>query len=190
MAALATDPRAAPVMRPSRRERLVEHLEAVTAFVRKRVGDGELAADIVQDAFLRALAKADDLRDDERLPAWFGRILRNTMVDALARRGRTRHRRSDLPAEELVAPEPDLRAVCACLRRVIDGLPAAQASVLRAVDLGRESAARVAARLGITTGNLKVRRHRARARLKAELLATCRVCAEHGCVDCDCAERE
>lgn len=51
---------------------------------------------------------------------------------------------------------------------------------------GDESPAAVAADLGITRNNLKVRRHRARKQLRARLEDLCRLCAHHGCLDCTC----
>ena len=46
--------------------------------------------------------------------------------------------------------------------------------------------ARLAAQLGITRNNLKVRRHRARRALRQRLEEFCRSCAVHGYPDCPC----
>ena len=43
-----------------------------------------------------------------------------------------------------------------------------------------------AARHGISLDNVKVRRHRARKALRERLVDTCRLCADHGCLDCTC----
>ncbi|MCC6669501.1 MAG: RNA polymerase sigma factor [Planctomycetes bacterium] len=172
-----------------RSERLLENLTAFVAFARRRVGDPELAADAVQEALLKALAHADSVRDEERLVAWFYRILRNTLADLIERRGRERVRSApDVPEDDLAAPAETLAAVCACLGTAIDALPGAQAELLRAVDLGGEETAAAARRLGITPNNLKVRRHRARQALHKSLLQTCKVCATHGCIECECGK--
>ena len=48
----------------------------------------------------------------------------------------------------------------------------------------------VAASLGITKSNLNVRIHRARQQLKQRLEENCRVCAKHGCLDCQCGMQQ
>ena len=67
--------------------RLLARLDEFTAFARKRLGDADLAAEAVQESFLKALGHADQLDDDERVVAWFYRILRNVIVDLQRRRG-------------------------------------------------------------------------------------------------------
>jgi RNA polymerase sigma-70 factor (ECF subfamily) len=168
-----------------RSSRLLARLDEFTAFVRRRVGDHELAADVVQDALAKALAAADDLRDDGRLEAWFYRILRTTIADALERIA-TARRRAAGDAGEPVAEAEERAVVCACLDAAISALKPEHAEVLRRVDLGGEDAEAVAGALAISAGNLKVRRHRAREALRARLIAACRTCGTHGCRDCDC----
>ena len=168
-----------------RSARLLSRLDEFTAFVRRRVGDPDLAADVVQDALAKALAAADDLRDDERLEAWFYRILRTTIADALERRA-TARRRGAGELTEPVAESAERAVVCACLDAAVDTLKPEYAEVLRRVDLGGEEPEAVASALGITAVNLKVRRHRARETLRERLVAACRTCGTHGCRDCDC----
>lgn len=169
---------------------LLLHLDQFKAFVERRLADPSVAADVVQTALAKALAHQAQLQDEPRLLAWFWRILRNTVAEV--------HRRRQLEARTLTAlPEQveDLTAaaraeVCACLAAAVATLPAPQQEVLRAVDLDGGTTAAVAARLGITANNLTVRRHRARQGLLAALQATCRLCAAHGCLDCDCSPAE
>src|SRR6188474_278393 len=52
--------------------------------------------DAVQEAFVRALAHADDLRDESALAGWLGNIARNVAIDWRRRAGRERERRVDL----------------------------------------------------------------------------------------------
>ncbi|MGE3172787.1 MAG: sigma factor-like helix-turn-helix DNA-binding protein [Planctomycetota bacterium] len=166
---------------------LLANLAAFRAFVARRLDARDGAADdVVQQALARALVAADQLRDDDRLLPWFWRILRNTVEEVRRRRATAARVIAPLPAELDALPAPEVAAVCACLGRALDGLPDAQAAALRAVDLDGEAPAAAAARLGVTENALNVRRHRGRQALHAALLRTCRLCAEHGCLDCDC----
>ncbi|MBL4850343.1 MAG: sigma-70 family RNA polymerase sigma factor [Planctomycetes bacterium] len=174
-------------------ERLQEHLAALTAFARRRLGDPELAADVVQESLLKAVTKIDQLQDEDSLLPWLYRILRRTTVDALRAKGAERERIARLEAElaETSWEDPALHAeVCGCFRALLPLLKPEHAEVLVAIDLEGESPPDVAARLGITTNNLKVRRHRARKQLRQRLEETCRVCAAHGCLDCSCKETQ
>lgn len=169
---------------------LLLHLEAFVAFVQKRVRDPELAADVVQTALAKALSRQDQLQDEPRLLAWFWRILRNTVAEVHRRRATAARGLGELPVGVDDLPAAAVQAVCACLAGAVATLPHAQAEVLQAVDLDQGDPAAVAARLGITTNNLNVRRHRARQALLGALQATCRLCAAHGCLDCDCGAPE
>lgn len=163
--------------------RLLERLDEFRAFARKRLGDPELAADAVQESFRRALAKIDQLDDDERLVAWFFRILRNVIADLASRRT------TSALADDLAAPAEEHAAACRCVARLIDDLPGDFAQALRSVELEGKSMDEAAADAGISVANLKVRRFRARAQLRDLVDQTCRMCARHGCLDCTCAPR-
>jgi len=166
---------------------LLQHLDAFVRFARQQVRDHDLAADVVQEALTRALQHETQLRDEERVVAWFYRILRNTITDLRRRQARAQRRTEDeLPAADVALPPEEHRELCACLGKLVETLRPEHRDLLRAVDLGDEEPAAAAARLSITTNNLNVRRHRARKALEEQLRATCRMCAVHGCVDCDC----
>src|SRR5262245_43202935 len=52
------------------------------------LGDRWLAEDATHDAVLQAWLRFGSLRDPERFPAWFGRILVNVCRDRIRERGR------------------------------------------------------------------------------------------------------
>ncbi len=166
--------------------RLLGAREKFLNYIRTRIADPELAEDILQDSLLRAIESLPALRDEDRLVPWFYRILQHAIVDAYRRRGVERKYVTDAEGEE-PAVEPDDEAVlCGCFRELIPTLKAEYAELIETLDLGAESPEAAARRLGITPNNLKVRRHRARQALRKRLDATCRSCAEHGCLDCTC----
>ena len=168
-------------------EHLLQHREAFLAFVRQRVVDPELAADILQDSLLKALKNGAQIRDDENLVAWFYRILRHALIDLYRRRAVRERAIADLQAELDQPPtKEETRTLCTCLQALLPALKPDYAELIRAVDLGEEPVEMAARRLGITTNNLNVRLHRARRHLHARLLESCQLCARHGCLDCDC----
>lgn len=166
---------------------LLESRERIVAFVRARLGDADAADDVVQEASLRALRAAPELRDESRLPAWFHTIVLNTITD-VHRRAKRSERLHALAGREStqIDPSPDeVAELCRCFEPLLGTLKPEYAEVL-AADLRSEDPRATAERLRITTNNLKVRRHRARELLRARLDEACRMCGEHGCLDCTC----
>ncbi len=163
---------------------LIARLDEFVAFARRRTGDPDLAADAVQESFLKAMAKIDQLEDDDKIVAWFYRILRHVIIDLQRARGQRPHALAII--DEPAAVAQDHVTACACVAALIDHLAPTYARALRSVDLEGASIADAAAAEGITTGTLKVRRYRAREALRDLVQATCRMCATHGCLDCTC----
>jgi RNA polymerase sigma-70 factor, ECF subfamily len=138
----------------------------------------EDAKDVVQEAYLRAYRGLKRFRGEASFTTWLYRITANCATTHLGKRAR--HRHEDLDDLEVpdTAPDsdPEARAEAALLRsRVADAL-AALPPRLRAVvvlrdvyDLPHEA---IAAELGISEAAAKVRLHRARLRLRAQLFPT------------------
>ena len=165
---------------------LLSSREKFLAYIRSRIADPELAEDILQDSLLRAIQAAPSLRDEARLASWFRSILQNAIVDAYRRRGVDRKHVGEAAVEELSAEPEDDATICACFQDLIPTLKPEYAELIQAVELGNETPENAAGRLGVSPNNLKVRRHRARQALRRRLEETCRLCADHHCLDCTC----
>ncbi|HMB90178.1 MAG TPA: RNA polymerase sigma factor [Rhodothermales bacterium] len=169
---------------------LLDHLDLLQGYARKKTGDPALAADAVQESLLKALEAAPTLREDDKLLPWFYRILNNTIADLHRRRQVEVKYQPRLAAEMPTTYEMEGHAVlCQCIEALIPTLNPDYANVILALELGDQEPQVVADKLGITRNNLKVRRHRARQQLKQRLEETCRACAAHGCLDCSCQQR-
>jgi RNA polymerase sigma-70 factor (ECF subfamily) len=159
--------------------------ERFLAFVRGRVEDPDVAEEIVQQSLLSALESAPRLRSGDALIPWFYAILRNAVIDHYRRRARDLQVLASLP-EDLPMDDEARGQLCYCFLPLIDTLKPEYAEVIRELDLHSQSPVAVAKRLGLSATNLKVRRHRARRALRRRLEETCRICAEHHCIDCNC----
>jgi RNA polymerase sigma factor (sigma-70 family) len=170
---------------------LVANHARFLSFLERRVGRRDVAEEILQDAFVRGLARGGALRDDESALAWFYRLLRNALVD--------HHRRGDAERRglERLGAEPDGRddgapdaelvaAICACVRGLVDTLKPEYATALRRVELEGVGVGDFAREAGISPGNAGVRVFRARQALRRRLEESCGTCAEHGCYECEC----
>jgi len=167
---------------------LIDARQELLAFVRARVNDPDLAEDILQSSLLKAVRSAPTLEREDRLMPWFYRILRNGIIDSYRTRGAGPLEVPLLPelADEIEEESEVYRAACRCVLSLIPDLKPEYGHLIQALDIEQKPTEAVAADLGITPTNLKVRRHRARQALRRSLEQTCRVCAEHHCIDCTC----
>lgn len=154
------------------------------------MGSREDAEEILQTAFVRAVDKDGDIQEHENSVAWFYRLLRNAVIDYY-RRNAANRRKLEGFARQLSDSDKTLddgteRVICECIQELIPALKTEYAELISRVDLEGSDVSSAAAALGITSGNARVRLHRARAALRSAVERTCRTCATHGCIDCTC----
>lgn len=185
-----------PMSTSSSLQNLLERRASFLAFVNRRVRDPELAEDILQAAYVRALEASAGVRDDSSVVAWFYAILRNAVVDHFRRRASestayTRWAQELASQNNVSMPDASTRSfVCGCIEHVLPLLRPAYAELLREVDLNEMPLAKFAERNQLTSGNAAVRAHRARTALRKQLALTCGLCSIHACLDCNCKHPE
>jgi RNA polymerase sigma-70 factor (ECF subfamily) len=171
---------------------LLENHRAFLKYLERRVGDRDVAEDILQDAFTKLVDRPDQAPADEGVVPWFYRTLRNAAVDHFRRRGAAT-RAVEAFARELetrTAAGAELEAeICACVSRLARTLKPEYAEVLQAVDLQGTAVKAYAEQHGWSASNAGVRAFRAREALKRRVGESCGICAEHGCRDCTCRNR-
>ena len=169
---------------------LVENHRRFLAFLERRVGSREVAEDILQDAFVRGLARVGQLRDQEAVVPWFYRALRNALVDHWRKSNSERRIFDDAAAGADAEPSVDpelMRTVCECATALLDTLKPEYAEALRRVELEGISVKDFARETDVTPNNASVRLFRAREALRRQVERSCGTCAEHGCLDCTCS---
>lgn len=181
------------IARPSRDallQALVDNHQRFLAFLERRVGSRDAAEDILQDGFVRALERADTVRDQESAVAWFYRLLRNALVDHYRRLAvEDKALTSVANDQSLQEDDAELRdMICACIQGLVDTLKPDYATALRRVELDGERVDAFARATGITATNASVRLHRAREALRRRVLESCGTCVAHGCRSCECGE--
>jgi RNA polymerase sigma-70 factor (ECF subfamily) len=172
------------------------HGDAVFRIAFRRLGDRQLAEEVMQETFL-ALWNRAELFDQRvgSLPAWLGTIARNRAVDRLRAIGRrppsvvlssiVGHDGDDDRAIERAlgsatrlggsgeAPDPETAAEEGWLRdevRVaLDGMPSVERRVIEMAYYQELSQSEIAAQLGWPLGTVKTRTRRALARLRTGL---------------------
>jgi RNA polymerase sigma factor (sigma-70 family) len=166
--------------------RLVRNLDAFYAFVQKRVSDPGIARELVHDAMLKAIQREYQI-NEETIVSWFYRVLRNAVVDFYRARGARDRSIQKIAAEfpEEAGSETETE-LCRCINHLLPALKPADAELLRDVDLKGRKLADFARSKGKSENATRVKLHRAREKLRHALELTCRTCATHGCLDCEC----
>jgi RNA polymerase sigma factor (sigma-70 family) len=165
---------------------------AFKAFLVRRLGNEADAEDVLQNSLLKAMTKADALKDGEKITAWFYRILRNAVTDTYRARGAVRKRDVALKTlatatgEDVAMPSEWEAQICRCIEAMIPSLKPQAAELIRRVELNGEPVQVAAKELGITSSNASVTLHRARKELGKQLETFCGECASGACLDCDC----
>ena len=150
------------------------------------MGNHADASDAAQEALVRVYTRIHNFRGDSAFSTWLFRVVTNTCLDELRRRGRLRHASLDtpLPTDEGALPRQTLleldtpteraerQEVQAAVQRAIARLPEDYRVVVVMRDLHEYSYHEIAAILGTSLGTIKSRLHRARQALRLILKAT------------------
>ena len=166
---------------------LVANHRDFLAFVEKRVGNRDVAEEILQNAFVKSVDKLDTVRDTA--VGWFYRVLRNAIIDHHRRRAAAERRAEAYAAEQDVIEPRDEElhgVVCKCVRELASTLKPEYADALRRIEIDGLSVKDYADEAGISTSNAGVRVFRAREALRRQVVKSCGTCATHGCLDCAC----
>ncbi|HKV27084.1 MAG TPA: RNA polymerase sigma factor [Candidatus Acidoferrales bacterium] len=157
-----------------------ERRRGFLAWARRHAPDAATAEDVLQDAFIRALANTNVLSPVEDIAAWIFSAMRNRLIDLW--RGESARRRAgstELPegALEAIAVEAGLNPqehflrneVLTALDVAIEALPAPQREVIRAQALGGIGFKELAAAKGVSIDTLMARKRYALRKLAAAL---------------------
>ena len=67
---------------------VTEHMRRIFIQIYRIVGNVADAQDLTQEAFIKALQRQDQLKDEQKAAHWLSRIATNTAIDFLRRNGR------------------------------------------------------------------------------------------------------
>jgi RNA polymerase sigma-70 factor (ECF subfamily) len=159
-------------LRPLDPEALPDHIDRLYRAAWASCGSREDAEDLVQDTYVRVLAKPRFLRREDDL-AYLLRVMRNTHLSRLRAAARRPISARELVADEAIdhriSRRPDLALETRELFAVIAALPPAQRDVLVAVDVAGLSYREAGRALQVKEATVTTRLHRAR-RAAADLL--------------------
>lgn len=158
----------------------------IVRYLARFVGEHD-AEDLAQDVFVRVARGLPAFRGESRISTWIYRIATNAAFDRL--RGGALHRMTgtggpDDGADDAEAPAGAGTAdsverklirdeMNSCIRNLVGGLPENDRAVLALGELDELADREIAGILGVSLGTVKIRLHRARARLRSEMNRRC-----------------
>ncbi len=162
---------------------VLEYQKNVYNVALRITGNAEDAADMAQEAFIKAFNSISSFKGDSRFSVWLYRIVSNVCVDFL--RSRARRPASSLSteneegesveleiADESLSPEKllETKLSCEAVRRGLDSLPGDYRQILLLREIQGLSYDEIAQILDIEIGTVKSRIFRARKKLCAYLI--------------------
>ena len=172
-----------------------ENYERIYRYVRGMVRDPDEAEDLTQEALLRAHRERDTVKDPGALVTWLYRIATHVALDRLRQRASRTAKQSaadvaDLDPPDLATPSLDQslaqEQMSACVQRYLVNLSDTYRAAIILHDCHGLSGPEIAAVLDVPLPTVKIRLHRARARLRTMLEAGCELsCDERGVLVCE-----
>lgn len=176
-----------------------EFHDKLNRYLERIVGKND-AEDLTQEVFLKLNRGLSDFKGESSLSTWVYRVATNTALDKL----RSRAHREDNETLRLDQVSCETETACveekslsaereairnemnACIQEFIDRLPPDYRIVILLSELKDLKNQQIADVLGISLDAVKIRLHRARARLKADFEAGCEFYRnEDGTLACD-----
>lgn len=161
---------------------IYQYQDRIYRYVLALVRDPAEAEDLTQDTLLRAYRNFASLREAGSLTSWLYRIATHVCFDRLRQRGRRAPLQWAVDLDTLDVPEPETPSLLqlveqaemsACVQRYLDSLSDAYRAVILLHDLHGMTDPEIAAAIGVSLPNVKIRLHRARVKLRGALEAGC-----------------
>jgi RNA polymerase sigma-70 factor (ECF subfamily) len=155
-------------------ELFAKHQNEIYAYLLRMLRDAELAADLTQDAFVKAYKAYDALQKPENARAWLYQIAHRVALDDLRRRRIVRfvplvgEARSTAPSAERLAMDARLSGD---LQRALEKIPHRQRTALLLAELHDMTGLELAAALGVSHVAARALLTRARESLRQALAA-------------------
>jgi len=142
-------------------------------FMLGKLQDPNLAEDLLQDTFIKAIAKGKGFCEIEQPRAWLFKVARNNMVDFLRRNPQMQELDENLAREQIELA--GIASLSQCLPKALSVLSPEDQRAITYCDLEGMTQTDYAKQAGLSVAGAKSRIQRARQRLQQELKTACGV---------------
>jgi len=159
-----------------------KHEVELNAYLLKKLSDPDLAKELLQETFLKAIRLGKKFCDIDNPRAWLYRVINNQVTDYL-RKDKVRSIVSNDFDEhdisehltETDAEAPPVADLAQCLPIALQRLRAKDSQILRLCDMGGLTQVAYAERFDLSLPAVKSKIQRARMRLKKQLKSQCQI---------------
>jgi len=150
-----------------------EYHDRLLSFIQKRVNDNNMSEDILQDVFVKILAKIYTLRDTSKIQSWLYQVTRNAISDYY----RDKKKADNIPASsfdlEFENEDNMMKEVEGWVGCLIKGLPDIYREAVILSEIDGIPQKDIAKKLNISYPNARSRVQRGRHMLKDKLTKCC-----------------
>ncbi|MBI4524138.1 MAG: sigma-70 family RNA polymerase sigma factor [Deltaproteobacteria bacterium] len=150
-----------------------EHESELWGYLTRRLSDKQVAEDLLQEVFIKALRQGQGFCSLDNPRAWLFQVTRNALLD----HWRLEKRTGPLP-QDLIQPPNDRRPIDAlseCLTRVLPELSEDDRAILQQCDIEGVKQQEFAEAHGLSLPAVKSRILRARKRLRECMISKCQI---------------
>ncbi len=154
---------------------VARYADKVYAVAWCRLGDPDLAEEVVQETFIQAYQQLNCLKDPGKLLSWLTTIARNRSINLGMRFRNELKKRQRWAVDQAIqrdtqsAEEPSPAVMPATLQETLASMSTTHRECLSLFYLQGKNVQEAAAASGVSAGTFKTRLHRARAALRAQL---------------------
>jgi len=149
------------------------HESELRNYLRHRSGDAQLADDLLQEVFIKAMQQGKQFCSLDNTRAWLFQVARNALIDQ-HRLGRNVVELSeDIPQSE--STHEPIQALGACVMRVLSELTPEDRDIIEQCDLEGVKQKDYAVANGLSLSAVKSRLLRARERMRNQMSTACQV---------------
>ncbi len=135
----------------------------------------DLAFDLLQETFLRALQKETHFCNIENQRAWLFAVAKNLLIDEWRKSGRIEPLEGDVSNDESIPEREPVVSLAKCLPRALACMNDEDRAIIEFCDLQGHSQQEFAIRYHLTLTAVKSRIQRARPKLRAHLKHNCHI---------------
>lgn len=145
-----------------------------------------VADDVLQIAFVKALTTKSLPRHQSKILPWLKTIIKNTALDVLRKQKHIKKQEIETNIEQTLQNEKFEASTCKCVLKLLSHLSKEDQKLLIELDIKNIPIQKISDSMSVSKSTLKVRRYRARQRLKKILIKVCLIGSSEECSNCDC----
>ena len=125
-------------------------------------------------------------RHQSKILPWLKTIIKNTALDVLRKQKHIEKQEIETNIEQTLQNEKFEASTCKCVLKLLSHLSKEDQKLLIELDIKNIPIQKISDAMSVSKSTLKVRRYRARQRLKKILMKVCLIGSSEECSNCDC----